>query len=188
MRIKLRAKVLLYATAGFCVFSGCAKKPMIKEASLMPQAPEPDKTPEQEDIEASLRGKDFMPTKELGVIHFDLDTWELRADMRAVAENNADFLKTHPNVEIRVDGHCDERGTTEYNLALGQRRAAAIRAYYKSLGVEGRRMASQSWGEEKLSCQELTDDCHYRNRRAETLARVDEELKPKAPKGKKKSK
>jgi len=73
-------------------------------------------------------------------------------------------------VKVQVAGHCDQRGTVEYNLALGQRRSKAVRDYYRSLGVAGHRVATISYGEEKLLCQEEDEACWGRNRRGETLA------------------
>ena len=156
--------------------AGCAKKPMIKtESAVTPpiqvSKDVPPKQEESDDAELSLKGKEFVSVKELGVVYFDFDQSELRADTRQVAMKNAEYLKLHPSLEVRIDGHCDERGTTEYNLALGQRRATALRAYYKSLGVAGERIATQSWGEEKPACSELTEACYGKNRRGETMVR-----------------
>ncbi|MBI4668326.1 MAG: OmpA family protein [Elusimicrobia bacterium] len=168
--------LIIFGSAVLCLIAACAKKPVIKEA---PQTAQPmEKMPEQEDIEASLRGKDFSAIADLGVIYFEYDSSELRSDMRAVVEKNAEFLKLHPSMEVRIDGHCDNRGTTEYNLGLGQRRASAIRAFYKSLGVRPGQMATQSWGKERLNCFEFTESCHNKNRRVETLVRVKEAPKP----------
>ncbi|MBI4062858.1 MAG: OmpA family protein [Elusimicrobia bacterium] len=149
---------------------GCAKKSLVKKDGPAPDA----ETVKQEDIELPLRGKEFSPLKELGIVYFDLDAADLKPEMIAVTQKNAEFLKTHPELEARLDGHCDERGTTEYNLALGQRRAGAIRAYYKGLGVAGNRMGTQSWGEEKPACAELTEECYDQNRRVETWVRTKE--------------
>ncbi|MBI2070629.1 MAG: OmpA family protein [Elusimicrobia bacterium] len=171
---------MIAAVAALGLIFGCAKKSVIKkESSVTPSAE--GKPVQEEDVEASVRGKDFTPVKELGVIYFDLDQADLREDSRAVAEKNAEFLKAHPSMIVRIDGHCDERGTTEYNLALGQRRAAAIRAYYKSLGIAAKRMATQSLGEERLVCAEQNEDCWGKNRRAETLVRVKEEPAKASP-------
>jgi len=172
--------------AASLVFFGCAKKSLIKQGSAV--SPSAEELPKQEEnAELSLRGKDFSAVKEMAVIYFDLDRAELQSEMRDAAFKNAEFLKTHPNVEVKIEGYCDERGTTEYNLALGQRRAAALRAYYQSLGIKPGRMGTQSWGEEKLVCREPTEECYARNRRAETLGRVKEVLPAKTPaKGKKK--
>ncbi len=150
--------VLLTAT-----FISCAKKATVKKASDV--TPELAATPEQEDVEASLRGKDFSDLSGLQVVYFDLDSSSLRDDTRTAIEANAQFLQAHPALEVRLDGHCDERGTTAYNLALGQRRSAAVRSYLKSLGVSGKRMATLSWGEEKSTCSTPDEACWAKDRR-----------------------
>ncbi|MBI4369615.1 MAG: OmpA family protein [Elusimicrobia bacterium] len=163
----------LAAWAILAMTAGCAKKTLVQqEPAVTPTAKETaPKQEEGDDVELALRGKNFTATKDLGVIFYDYDQSDMRADMREIAMKNAEFLKLHPGLEVRIDGHCDERGTAEYNLALGQRRAAALRAYYRSLGVPGERMATQSWGEEKPLCAEETESCHANNRRGETLVR-----------------
>ncbi|MEK7288367.1 MAG: OmpA family protein [Elusimicrobiota bacterium] len=184
IRITMAATLL-----GGALMLGCAKKSIIKQAEITPSAePKIEESPKQDDdVEASLRGKDFTAFKDLAIIRFDYDRSEIRTDMTELAAQNANFLKAHPDIEVRVDGHCDQRGTTEYNLALAQRRAAAIRAYYKSLGIAGRRMATQSWGEEKPFCADESEACHSQSRRVETMVRVKETpapaLTPKGPSG-----
>lgn len=168
--IQMKKTIPLVFLTAACML-GCAKKPVIKTAEVVPPTPV-EESPQQEDIEASLRGKEFSTINEMAVIRFDYDRSEIRSDMTEAAAKNAEFLKAHPDIEVRIDGHCDNRGTTEYNLGLGQRRAMAIRAYYKSLGVAATRMATQSWGEEKPLCGEETEACHTQNRRVETMVRV----------------
>ena len=84
------------------------------------------------------------------------------------------MLKEHSDWEALVEGHCDERGTTEYNLGLGQRRAAAVRQYYMTLGLDGGRIATISYGKEQPVCTEHTEDCWAKNRRGVTKVRVPE--------------
>jgi peptidoglycan-associated lipoprotein len=122
--------------------------------------------------EPSLRGKEYQDVPELGAIFFDLDSSSLRADARETLRKNYEALKSHSDWEALVEGHCDERGTTEYNLGLGQRRAAAVRQYYMSMGVSGARVATISYGKEKPICGESNEDCWSKNRRAATKARV----------------
>ena len=113
-----------------------------------------------------------MDIPQLKVVYFDFDSASLRDDTRNALEENAQFLQAHPTMEVRLDGHCDDRGTTAYNLGLGQRRATAVRGYLKNLGVSGKRMGALSWGEEKLACSEETEACWSKNRRVELKVRI----------------
>ena len=102
-------------------------------------------------------------------IYFDFDRSAIRDDARGVMRANADYLKANPKVKVRIEGNCDERGTIEYNQALGQRRAAAAKKYLTDLGVSGKRISLISYGKEKPVCTESTEDCWQRNRRAELV-------------------
>lgn len=102
-------------------------------------------------------------------IFFDFDKSIVRDDARDVMRANADYLKANPQVKVRIEGNCDERGTIEYNQALGQRRAAAAKKYLTNLGVSGKRISLISYGKEKPICTESTEDCWQQNRRAELV-------------------
>ena len=106
---------------------------------------------------------------EVKTVHFDYDSAYLGPEARAILVQNADWLKSHVETRVQAAGHCDERGTVEYNLALGQRRAQAVKDYYKALGIAEGRVATISYGKEKPLCQESTEDCWRKNRRVETL-------------------
>ncbi len=84
----------------------------------------------------------------------------------------AGVLKAQPSVKVRVEGHCDDRGTLEYNLALGERRATAVRGYYATLGVSKAALSTISYGEERPVCTEVDDDCWAQNRRGETTLKA----------------
>lgn len=107
--------------------------------------------------------------KGLNRIHFDFDRSEIKSDYKKTLEDNAAWLKKHDDEKITVEGHCDERGTEEYNIALGQRRASSAKAYLVSLGVSSDRMKTKSLGEEKSleSCH--NESCWWKNRRAEFI-------------------
>jgi len=109
------------------------------------------------------------PVAELKKVGFDFDSDYLGKEARATLAGNADWLKAHSALKVQVAGHCDERGTIAYNLALGQRRAEAVRDYYVMLGVSGDRVATISYGKEKPECAKHNEACWQRNRRAETL-------------------
>jgi peptidoglycan-associated lipoprotein len=104
----------------------------------------------------------------LGVVYFDLDEADLREGDKPVLAKNAEVLKKFDFVRVTVEGHCDERGTVEYNLALGERRARAVYDYLISLGVPADRMKTVSYGKEIPVCSESNEDCWARNRRAKT--------------------
>jgi peptidoglycan-associated lipoprotein len=98
--------------------------------------------------------------------YFDLDSSDLRDDARAALTKDAEFLRSYASVHVSIEGHCDERGSTEYNLGLGQRRAAAAKNYLISLGISADRMETTSWGKERPVCTEQTESCWQQNRRA----------------------
>jgi peptidoglycan-associated lipoprotein len=100
-------------------------------------------------------------------IYFDYDKSEIRPDQIAQLRTNADWLKRNPNVRFVIEGHCDERGSQEYNLALGDHRANAVKEYLVQQGIAENRMSIISYGEEKPVCRETTDACMGLNRRAE---------------------
>jgi peptidoglycan-associated lipoprotein len=116
-----------------------------------------------------------IPAQEvaLGVVHFDLDKATLSADNRKIVEANAQAIKAAAssvsNYQVVVEGNCDDRGTTAYNIALGQKRADEVKAYYVRLGVPADKVATVSYGEEKPVCYEATQACWAQNRRADTL-------------------
>ncbi len=97
---------------------------------------------------------------------FDFDRYDLSADARGVLRANADWLKSNPSVRVEIEGHCDERGTSDYNLALGAKRAQAAREYLASLGIAPDRLTTTSYGEEIPVCQESSESCWRQNRRA----------------------
>ena len=97
---------------------------------------------------------------------FDLDKSDLRADARDALAKTAEFLRSYPQIKVTIEGHCDERGSTEYNLGLGERRAQATRQFLISLGVAAERMETVSYGKEKPFCITHDEDCWQKNRRA----------------------
>ncbi|NTW59660.1 MAG: peptidoglycan-associated lipoprotein Pal [Nitrospirae bacterium] len=103
-------------------------------------------------------------------IYFDFDRAFIRDDARSVMKANADYLKANPKVKVRIEGNCDERGTIEYNQALGQRRAANAKKYLTDMGISGNRITLISYGKEKPVCTEGTEDCWQKNRRDDLIA------------------
>lgn len=130
--------------------------------------------PPTEVTEASLRvnGEDFAVRDDLKTVPFDYDSAKLSDEALTVLKANAEVIKGDADMVVLVAGHCDERGTVAYNLALGQKRAKEVRDYYIRLGVDGTKVATISYGKEQPTCSESTEECWSKNRRAETRARV----------------
>jgi len=97
--------------------------------------------------------------------YFDYDKFDIRDDQRGTLQKNADYLRRWPSVRVSIEGHADERGTSEYNLALGERRANAVMQYLGGLGIATTRFVVVSKGKEQPVCREMTEECHARNRR-----------------------
>jgi peptidoglycan-associated lipoprotein len=97
---------------------------------------------------------------------FDFNKSDIRPDARDALQKDADLLRNYPQIRVNIEGHCDERGSTEYNLALGQRRADAAKNYLVSLGISADRMTTVSFGKEKPFCTEHNETCWQQNRRA----------------------
>jgi peptidoglycan-associated lipoprotein len=103
--------------------------------------------------------------KEVQDAYFDLDKADIRDDARQALTATAQFLRDHPEVKVVIEGHCDERGSTEYNLVLGDRRAAAVKQFLVSAGISADRMSTVSYGKEKPFCTEHDETCWQQNRR-----------------------
>jgi len=119
--------------------------------------------PEIESRELPLRSK-RMP-EILTDIYFEFDRYDIMEDAKPILKSVAGHLIKNAEYKILIEGHCDERGTNEYNLALGERRSQSVKKYILSLGVVSSRMEVISYGEEKPVCAEKTEDCWQKNRR-----------------------
>ena len=118
-------------------------------------------------LEALQRGESTAtpassPLKE---VYFDFDSYDLRKDARETLKANAAWLRDNPAVIVDIEGHCDERGTNDYNMALGAKRAQAAMDYLTALGVTSDRLSTTSYGEEVPVCEEHTEECWQKNRR-----------------------
>ncbi|NWH07289.1 MAG: peptidoglycan-associated lipoprotein Pal [Alphaproteobacteria bacterium] len=98
-------------------------------------------------------------------VFFDLDSYSIRPDGMATLHRQAEFLQQHPQYTLRIEGHCDERGTREYNLALGDRRANAVREALVSLGIDRARLTTISYGKERPECTQSDEGCWQLNRK-----------------------
>jgi peptidoglycan-associated lipoprotein len=130
-----------------------------------PTPPAPQAQLSEEELFARKSLEDLNREKPLGDVYFDLDKSDLKDESRTTLQKNADWLKKWGTTKITVEGHCDSRGTTEYNLALGERRASAVRDYLVSLGVPGARIQVISKGKEAPICTEENEGCWSQNRR-----------------------
>ncbi len=107
------------------------------------------------------------PQCELETIHFDFDRYDLRSSDREVLDRNAQCMQQRKDITVTIEGNCDERGTTGYNISLGDKRAKAARRYLENLGIPRSRLKTISYGEERPVCNEHTEDCYEQNRRCE---------------------
>lgn len=171
-----RTAFSLSAVAAAVLLSACAASKASRKAdgaasgpTMGPAAASPTDAARNVDAEPDVRDMVTREVPELRTAHFAYDSDRLDEEARGVLRANADYLKAHADLKVQVAGNCDQRGTVAYNLALGQRRAAAVRDYYKGLGVEPGRVATISFGKEKLLCSEGTEACWAKNRRAATL-------------------
>jgi len=176
-----RTLTLIPLLALALVASGCGKKKAPATAAEMPvetervaetparPAAEPA-APAETDIWSSDLETLNRYVREQGLlqtVYFDFDRAELRPDARERLSGNARFLQQHPELIVAIEGHADERGTQEYNLALGDRRAETTRSYIGSLGVTPERTKTVSYGEERPECDDSIEDCWWKNRRAQ---------------------
>jgi peptidoglycan-associated lipoprotein len=190
------ALVLVVAAA---LTAACAKRPATTQASappptaavtptpapppqaLAPAAPAPapappaPATPAPAPAPAAVQPPpppaQFAENAALADIHFDFDKSAIRPADTKILEASAAWLKANPKTLVLIEGHCDERGTNEYNLALGERRAQAAQAYLVSRGIAAGRMTVISYGEERPACLEHTEACWAKNRRSHFLTK-----------------
>lgn len=120
----------------------------------------------QEAMNYNAAGSDSGEISGLSTVNFAYDSSSLDSRARQLLKGNADWIKTNGKITIQIEGHCDSRGSVEYNLALGERRAKAVKDYLASLGVDSKRMTIISYGKEKLLEIGDTEEIHARNRRA----------------------
>ena len=163
--------------------AACKKKPPTTAPGARPVIEEPTRPREERvvpppptgaptDVESSQLPADVNAINARGYLKdafFDYDKADLRDDARTALSTDAEWLKRYRSIQFLIEGHCDERGTSEYNLALGDRRANAAKEYLVSLGVDASRVKTVSYGKERPFCNESSEDCWQQNRRAHFL-------------------
>ena len=141
-----------------------------RPSTAPPPAPTPAPSPRpltEDEIFARKTLDDL--TRELSDVYFDLDKSDVRSDARGSLEKDADWLKKWTSTQVTIEGHCDSRGSSEYNLALGSRRATAVKEYLVNLGVTATRLTIVSKGKEQPFCTEENEGCWQQNRRGHFL-------------------
>ena len=166
--IRMPNSLRLAAMAAVLVVAGCASKP--KPAAEAPPPAPPPAPSVQGQVESTVvpgSVQDFRVN--VGdTVHFDYDKYGIRSEDRDLLQRQAAWLQKYPQVRVTVEGHCDERGTREYNLALGARRANAVKEYLVSLGLSSARVDTISYGKERPMCTESSESCWSQNRRGVT--------------------
>ena len=187
--------VFLIAVAALSIGAGCAKKkvatvtPPSPQAVEQPRATPPAAQPRQETPapraatapavrpttpDAATRARIDQLLARIEDAYFDYDKHTLRADaietLRKDSTELRDILKDYPDYKLTIEGHADERGSAEYNMALGQARAEAAKAYLVQVGIPSQQLGLVSYGKERPACQEQTEDCYQKNRRIHIVA------------------
>lgn len=162
----MRGQVLLLL--GFLVLlslviSGCPKK-TLPPPPIVPPKEEPAPAPV---IEPKVEPVKPKPT--LKSVYFDFDKYDLTAEAKAILSDNAKILMDNPDIRVRLEGNCDERGTNAYNMSLGDKRANAVKNFLIQYGISPKRLETVSYGEERPVCREHNEDCWWRNRRVDLI-------------------
>lgn len=168
--------VMLITFAAIVVFSSCHKR--VASTPAVPRAPEappasPAAPPSPASTAKSTEAARPAPAPSLAQLFqqnvrdafFDYNKSDIRSDTRTALLNDAEFLRSHPEIRFTIEGHCDERGSEEYNLGLGDRRATAAKRYLVSLGITDSRIQTTSYGKERPFCTEHDESCWQENRR-----------------------
>jgi len=163
------------ATTGAVAPAPSAMQPAPAPAPATVPAPAPAPAPAPTPAPAPpamVKPSEFSPNPNLKTIYFDFDKYNIRPDDAKTLDGDAAWLKANPNNLVLIEGHADERGTNEYNLALGEKRAKAAMNYLVAQGVQASRVTIISYGEERPVCAEKTEACWAKNRRDNFLTKA----------------
>jgi len=164
---KLSTGLKFAAVVSALLVAGCASK---KEAPPQEAPPPPQATaPAPAPVSSIVPGSAEDLRVNVGdTVHFDYDQYGLTEEGKTTLQRQSAWMQKYPAVRVTVEGHCDERGTREYNLALGARRANAVKEYLASLGVAASRVETVSYGKERPVCTQSDESCWAQNRRGVT--------------------
>lgn len=193
MKEQLRTSLAICAVAAICC-GGCAKQQVVKQDQMIPPATaassaqpakpaaavqpvtetklaateikeaQPEK---QSELQGATQGKDAALKADLEKVFFDFDAYTLSPAARETLAKNAELLKKQKGAKIQIEGHCDELGSDEYNLALGEKRARAAQQYLVGMGIESSRLSTISYGKEKPADPGHDEAARAKNRRDE---------------------
>lgn len=161
-------KILTTTLLAIVFVAGCSskKKPDVPADGLVDGAQMNTSDVVDRDLKLDPMGSDSGTIGGLSTVHFPYDSSNLTEETKAALAQNAQWIKNNPGVTMQIEGHCDAKGSDEYNRSLGARRAEVVKAYLKGLGVEATRLTTLSWGEEKLIALGDSDADNAKNRRA----------------------
>jgi peptidoglycan-associated lipoprotein len=159
---------LVFAGASLMMVSCAKKQVMVGQPAVMapkpaPVAPAPAPMPSVSGAEEALAAE--VRAFEATSIYFDFDKSEIKPEAKATLDKKAAWLRDHSEYSVQIQGNCDERGTTEYNLALGDRRAKAAMKFLNAMGIAADRISTISYGKERPVCKEHNEACWSKNRR-----------------------
>lgn len=159
----MKLRILTAVAVAAVMLAACHSKP-VEKAATTTSAPPPAAAP------AAPRGPapdsiEYFNTVVGNMVHFEFDKYDITAADQGILRGQAQWLNQYPARTVTIEGHCDERGTREYNLGLGDRRANAVKTYLVSLGVNASRIKTISYGKERPTCVASNEDCWGKNRR-----------------------
>jgi len=189
IRVRRLVSTLALCSALAVAAAGCHKKvaatppmpppppppttaPPLPPAPAPPPAPTPAPTPRplsEDEVFARKSVDQLNAEKPLSDVFFELDRTDIQDEGRSILQRDADWLKRWPSTAVTIEGHCDSRGSAEYNLGLGSRRASAVKDYLVSLGVPATRLTTVSKGKEQPVCTDENESCWSQNRRGHFL-------------------
>ncbi len=157
--MKKYSSVLLIIFMAVFALTGCqTTPPKVEDKVVVAPPPPPVPAPTAPKVVVNFRD-----------VYFDYNMYNLSSDAKRALKHNADGLTRDPDLMITIAGHCDERGTNEYNISLGHRRANEVKRYLKGLGIDQGRVRTISYGEEQGVCSQASESCWQKNRRAQFI-------------------